>query len=156
MRSGKWKWTALLVALAVTRASAGYGAEAYPFALAYISGIGVGATAIAVTLTGGGAFLANNDQGAFVIAVWALLGVSVTGLFAAGSNHKELAHQLKVDHDIYTAGGEMTPFLQGVYQEVRTRSQELQLKDGPCVGGEIDELKMTEAIDKLVALAGNP
>jgi len=148
MRSGKWKWPALLVALAVTHSQAFYGAEAMePFMVASTLGLTGISLGVLSTANSGGS---NGME----IVTTCLLGVSLTGTLTWGSigKHKELAILVKVDHDTYLAGGEMTPFLQGVYREVRSRSQELQLKDGPCVGGEIDEGKMTQAIDKLVAM----
>lgn len=124
-----------------------------------LSMIAVGATAVGILSTVGEYQLQEQvGQGEGVmITLLAMVGTSVVA-GTSGNNiteitAKRLVHRTKVDHDIYLAGGEMTPFLQSVYREVRLRSQELQLKDGPCVGSEIDEARMTEAIDRLAALA---
>jgi len=150
MRIEKKKWIALLVALPLSQAF-GY-QSGFEFLGPLLLGSTV--TGVAASMTGGGLLLANTGRAAMPIVASALLGVGVAGTFTFANLHKELMNQLKVDHDTYLAGGEMTPILQNLYKEVRSRSQELQLKDGPCVGGEIDELKMALAIDKLVALAG--
>ena len=146
-----WGMIGLLFLFPLNEAQAGYGsAEAVMF-LGGMSTAGVTTTTAGCVLTTFG-----STPGAAWFAAALVIGGGVTITATTGRYHKELVTLLKVDHDTYLAGGEITPFLQGVYREVRTRSHELQLKDGPCVGGEIDELKMTEAIDKLVALAGNP
>ena len=46
----------------------------------------------------------------------------------------------------------MTPFLQRIYRDVQRHSHDLDLKDGDATGNRIDELKMTEAIDRMVAM----
>lgn len=61
--------------------------------------------------------------------------------------HKELVNQLKVDHDIFLAGGELTPFLQGIYREIRLQQCAL------VVDGVIDEERISQAIERLVLLA---
>jgi len=148
MRIEKKKWIALLVALPLSQASA------YQSGLEFLGPLFIGftVTGVAASMTGGGLLLANTDRAALPIAASVLLVGGVASTVTVAKVHKELVNQLKVDHDTYVAGGEMTPILQDLYREVRSRSQELQLKDGPCVGGEIDELKMTEAIDKLLAM----
>lgn len=148
MRIEKKKWSALLVALPLSQAF-GY-QSGFEFLGPLFTGLTV--TGVAASMTGGGLLLANTGRAAMPIVASALLGVGVAGTFTFANIHKELLNQLKVDHDTYMAGGEMAPILQNLYREVRSRSQELQLKDGPCVGGEIDEGKMTAAIDKLLAM----
>jgi len=158
MRCSNRTLIALFLVISASKAQAGYGGELAAPLLAVGATCLVGSTTLGVALSanGGAIQLLNNDRAVFPIVASALLGVCVAGTVTTAALQKELMNQLKVDHDTYLAGGEMTPILQNLYREVRSRSQELQLKDGPCVGDEIDEGKMTQAIDKLVALAGNP
>lgn len=151
MRGRKRAVIGLFLMLPAGKAQAGYGAELLAPLLAIGGTCIVGSTTAGVLLTANG----GNPSPESLIFVGATLAAVLLG--ATSENiHKELVLQVKADHDTYLAGGEMTPFLQSVYREVRLRSHELQLKDGPCVAGEIDELKMTEAIDRMVAMAGNP
>lgn len=84
-----------------------------------------------------------------IVAV--LSGVSATSYMSSLS--KALVMQLKIDHDTYLAGGERTPFLEEVYRGVLSESKACSRLD-PATGMEsINEEKMTEAIDKLVAMA---
>jgi len=139
----KKTWIALLLLVPLERAQAGYGsAEAVMF-------LGGMATSGVATTTAGGVFTTfGSAPGAIGVAAALLIGGGVTVTATTGRYHKELATLLKVDHDTYLAGGDMTPFLQGVYRETRVRTHAFDLGNG------IDEAKMTEAIDRMVAMAG--
>lgn len=59
--------------------------------------------------------------------------------------------QLKVDHETYLAGGERTPLLEEVYRGLLLGTKAYSVRD-PRTGREsMDEQKLTEAIDRLVA-----
>jgi len=87
-----------------------------------------------------------------MLLVGTVLGFSVTTplvqISRKSTKTKALVFHLKVDHDLYLAGGEMTPFLQGVYREIRARTHGFDAE-----GGGIDEAKMAGAVDGLVAWA---
>jgi len=136
--SGKFMALLACLLLPVAQAQAGYGAEAaVPFllgaGLTSLVGPGVGVTV-----------LVNGGPSAVGVTLIMAGGGTSTWLWVG--IHKELVHQLKVDHDTYLAGGEMTPFLQGVYREIRARTQGFDAE-----GGGIDEDRVTQAIERLVA-----
>lgn len=87
---------------------------------------------------------------AVVGVIAALSGVTASSYFS--SLPKELVVQLKVDHETYLAGGEMTPLLQEVYRGVLTGARCHSRPDSVSGKEVIDEAKMTAAIDRLVAM----
>jgi len=118
--------------------------------------IGFGATVLGATSAFGLVKFENEvgQEDARMFELMALLGTTaISATVNESSTKKELLNQIKVDHDIYLAGGEMTPFLQRIYRDVQRHSHDLDLKDGDATGNRIDELKMTEAIDRMVAMA---
>ena len=147
MKESKRALIALLLVLPASKAQAGYGSHA---AVAYLGGMAT----IALTATSAGGVLTTfgGSPGAVGVSASMLLAGGVFGTVTIGSIHRELALQLKLDHDTWLTGGEMTPFLQGVYREIRTRSHEFDLEDGEPAGNRIDDRKMTQAIDRLVAM----
>jgi len=63
--------------------------------------------------------------------------------------HK-LMIQVKTDHDTWLVGGEMTPFLQALYREIAVRKSVLAPE------GKVDEERLTEAIDRMMAMTESP
>ncbi|MEN9354870.1 MAG: hypothetical protein RL318_2195 [Fibrobacterota bacterium] len=146
MQLKPWITLGLIAMIAAGKAQAGYGGElAVPL-------IAAGGTCV-FGLTTGGLMLSTNSEKPSpetMILVGSTLAIALLGATTESFN-KELIQVLKTDHDTWLAGGEMTPFLQNVYREVQARSRDFDLKDGKAAGNRIDERKMTEAIDRLVA-----
>ena len=154
MRIEKKKWIALLVALPLSQAF-GY-QSGFEFLGPLLLGSTV--TGVAASMTGGGLLLANTGRAAMPIVASALLGVGVAGTFTFANLHKELMNQLKVDHDTYLAGGEMTPILQNLYTrgaswrahgitatQVRTRNGPIAAEGAPARWAHVDA-RITEAV----------
>ena len=108
----------------------------------------IGAAGLA-TLGGGmtTSALVVSDADMGVISAVLAVGAAVTTSAGATILRKELVNQVKIDHETYLAGGEMSPFLRAIYSDVCSSMSHL------LTAGTLDEEKMTRAIDRLVALA---
>ena len=115
--------------------------------LGYSTVAGLGATSSIALAACGGA----DQFGPIVtlLGVASLIGgvVTTSDVSKNGMGHwHKLMVQLKTDHDTYLVGGEMTPFLQGLYRELKIQKSALAPE------GTIDEERLTEAIDRVLAV----
>jgi len=134
----------MLLALGAVQAKASYPPD-WPYSttagLGGTSCIGLGASGAAgqlgpLSITLGGMALAGG----------ALATSNVTNNWEWGHWVNKLMVQVKTDHDTWLVGGEMTPFLQALYREIEVRKSMLAPE------GKIDEERLTEAIDRMMAM----
>lgn len=117
--------------------------------MALIVGGGATTSAVGVTVT-----LVANGTIPVETFLTGLLVVAGTAVLSATSQtiaNQDAVIQLKVDHETYLAGGAMTPMLQEVYRQVQLETNVYTIPDSAPGAPSIDERKMTEAIDRLVA-----
>jgi len=135
----------MLLTLGAMQANAGKDSDGY-LLLCTMAGLG-GTSSIALVASGG-----TDSYGPLVSLLGAagLVGAAATTSDASmdpgrGIYHK-LMVQVKTDHDTHLAGGEMTPFLQGLYREIRLKNPAL------APDGTIDEKRLTDAMDRVQAM----
>ena len=133
---------AMLLALGTVQANAYRDSDVLFSSIAVLGG------SLTITLVASG----GTDQFAPIASMLgavALIGGAATtsDISKNGMGHwHKLMVQAKMDHDTYLAGGEMTPFLQALYREIAVRKSVLAPE------GKVDEERLTEAIDRMMAM----
>lgn len=156
----KRKIVLLAVSLCISQVRAdSSGNEGYGMLL--LAGMGVlGITS--ATMYGGTYTILNSGSLAVQVVVSVLVAITSVGLTAFSCSikigcpiHKDWVTQLKADHETYLAGGEKTPYLKEVYRQLQLETDAYTRIDPITGKAGIDEVKLSLAIDQMVALASS-